>query len=75
MKNAELVGQKLFGKSFNTIASMADVIRPIFSRKFDILTYIYVRKKFFEVKKSKKFDFFKIGLNHIYMYRMDKNHV
>ena len=68
MKNAELVGQKLFGKSFNTIASMADVIRPVFSRKFDILTYI-CEKNFFWGRKIQKIQFFKNRFkSHIYVY-------
>ena len=39
---------------------------------------IYVREKFFEVKKSKKIDFPKIGLNHIYIYiymRLDRKYI
>ena len=67
MKNAELVGQKLFGKSFNIIASMADVIWPIFSRKLDILTYI-CEKKIFLKSKIQKNQFFKNrSKSHIYV--------
>ena len=72
---AELLAAKFFGKTFSVNKYMADVIRPIFGRKFENLTYIYVRKKFFEVKKSKKIDFFKIGLNHIYMCIVHQKHV
>ena len=40
-----------------------------------VFWHIYVRKKFFQVKKSKKIDFLKIGLNHICMFIMHKKHV
>ena len=65
INRAELLATKFFGKSFNVNKLTADVIRPIFSRKFDIFTYICEKKIFFEVKKFKKIDFLKIGLNHI----------
>ena len=41
-------------------------------RYFDIYMW---EKIFFEVKKSKKIDFFKIGLNHIYMCIVHQKHV
>ena len=53
INGAELFTAKFFGKTFNVNKYMADVIRP---EKFFF---------FFEVKKSKKIDFLKIGLNHI----------
>ena len=72
MKKYPLGGAKLFGKSFNTIASMADVIRPIFSRKFDILTYI-CEKKFFWGQKIRKNGFFQNrSKSHIYVYNGSK---
>ena len=75
INGAELFATKFFGKTFSVNKYMADVIRPIFSRKFDILTYICEKKIFLRSKNPKKIDFFKIGSNHIYMCIMDEKHV
>ena len=58
INGAELSATKFFGKSFNVNKLAADVIRPIFSRKFHILTYI-CEKKFFWSQKIQKNRFFK----------------
>ena len=51
---------------------MADVVRPIFSRKFRILTYI-CEKKIFRGQKIQKNRFFKNrSKSHIYVYSASK---
>ena len=68
INGAELSAAKFFGKTFNVNKYMADVIRPIFSRKFDILTYI-CEKIFFGVQKIQKNRSFKDrSKSHIYVY-------
>ena len=54
INGVELFDTKLFQKSFNVNESMADVIRPIFSQKFHILTYICEKKIFLKPKNPKK---------------------